>query len=96
MRTESSRQKAVGRRKTGLSCLLLSAFCLLAILSSGAALACPACKDAIANDPNGPRLAQGWARSIYLLMWTPYLLFGGVTFAIVRATRRAKQSTNSE
>jgi len=68
--------------------LLLSVFILLL---AGTALACPACKDAIANDPNGPRLAQGWARSIYLLMWTPYLLFGGVTFAIVRSARRNKE-----
>ena len=64
---------------------------LLLLVVAGAALACPACKEALANDPNGPRLTQGWARSIYLLMWTPYLLFGGVTFAIVRSARRSKQ-----
>ena len=67
---------------------------LLLLVVAGAALACPACKEALANDPNGPRLTQGWARSIYLLMWTPYILFGGVTFAIVRSARRAKQSKN--
>ena len=67
-------------------------FLLLAfiLLFAGAAMACPACKDAIANDPNGPKLTQGWARSIYLLMWTPYVLFGGVTFGIVRSARRNK------
>jgi len=91
MRTESSRQKAVGRRKTGLFCFLLSAFCLLAILFSGAALACPACKDAVADNPDSARLTRGFARSIYVLMWTPYILFGGVTFAIVRSARRAKK-----
>ena len=58
---------------------------------AGAAVACPACKDAIAENPGGAKLTQGWARSIYLLMWTPYLLFGGITFAIVRSARRAKK-----
>ncbi len=82
------------RRKTGLYCLLLSAYCLLAILFSGAALACPACNQALASSENpaaAAKLTQGWARSIYLLMWTPYLLFGGVTFAIVRSARRNKE-----
>ena len=59
-------------------------------------MACPACKDAVADNPDSARLTRGFARSIYVLMAAPYLLFGGVTFAIVRATRRAKQSTNSE
>ncbi len=64
---------------------------LLVLLCAGAARACPACKDALAQDPNGPQLTLGYARSIYLLMWMPYLLFGGITFAIVRSARRAKR-----
>ena len=67
-------------------------FSALILLLAGTAMACPACKDAIANDPNGPKLSKAWARSIYLLMWTPYVLFGGVTFGIVRSARRAKKS----
>ena len=70
--------------------VLLFAIGLLLLLGT-AAMACPACKDALAEDPGGARLTQGWARSIYLLMWTPYLLFGGVTFAIVRTSRRVKK-----
>ena len=64
---------------------------VFAVISTGTALACPACKEALADDPGGAQLTQGYARSIYLLMWTPYLLFGGVTFAIVRSSRRAKK-----
>lgn len=93
MRTESSRQKVVGRKKTGFSCLLPIAFCLLVILSSGVAFACPSCKTTAASSENPAaeaKMARGWARSITLLMWTPYLLFGGVTFAIVRSARQKK------
>lgn len=58
-------------------------------LFAGAAMACPSCKEAAASSEN-PELAKGWARSIYLLMWMPYVIFGGVTFAIVRSARRNK------
>ena len=63
-------------------------------VTTGAALACPACKDALysSSDPKGStRLTQGYARSIYLLMGTPYLVFAGVTALIVRSTRHRKK-----
>ena len=65
------------------------------LFSAGVALACPACKDAVysSSDPKGyTRLTQGYARSIYLLMGTPYLVFAGVTALIVRSTRRNKSA----
>ena len=64
------------------------------LFSAGVALACPACKDAIysSSDPKGyTRLTKGYARSIYLLMGTPYLVFAGVTLTIVRSARRNKK-----
>ena len=63
------------------------------LFSAGVALACPACKDAISSsDPRGyTRLTKGYARSIYLLMGTPYLVFAGVTPTIVRSARRNKK-----
>ena len=66
---------------------------LLILLFAGAAVACPSCKTAGSseNPAAADKLTQGWARSIYLLMWTPYILFGGVTFAIVRSARRSKK-----
>ena len=62
-------------------------------LMAGAAVACPACKDAVSSpeNPASASLTRGYARSIYLLMAAPYLLFGGVAFTIVRAARRAKK-----
>ena len=64
------------------------------LFSTGFALACPACKDALysSSDPKGyTRLTKGYARSIYLLMGTPYLVFAGVTLTIVRSARRNKK-----
>jgi hypothetical protein len=63
-------------------------------LFAGAAAACPSCKEAASSSENpaaSARLTKGWARSIYLLMRTPYLLFGGAAFAIVRSARRNKE-----
>ncbi len=75
------------------SSLSLLAMTACFFLSSSAAFACPGCNEAGAYSENpaaSAKLTQGWARSITLLMWTPYLLFGGVTLAIVRSTRRKK------
>ena len=65
---------------------------LLLLVVAGAAFACPSCQEALASSgAEAAKLTRGWGRSIYLLMWTPYLLFGGVTFAIVHSARRAKK-----
>jgi len=67
---------------------------LLLLLFAGGAAACPACESAISSQetPGGSaKLVRGFARSIYVLMAAPYILFGGVTFAIVRAAHRAKK-----
>ena len=76
--------------------LLSLATALLAfiLISPACALACPACKDAIysSSDPKGyTRLTKGYARSIYLLMGTPYLVFAGVTLTIVRSGYRYRK-----
>ena len=72
--------------------LFIASFLFLA----GAAMACPACESAVSSSQETPggsnRLVRGFARSIYVLMAAPYLLFGGVTFAIVRSARRSKKS----
>ena len=58
------------------------------------ALACPMCQEALSsqNDPAfGIQLTQGYARSIALMMATPYVVFAGVTLLIVRHARRTKR-----
>ncbi len=53
------------------------------------AWACPGCKEALSGqDPASLQLTQGYARSIFLLMSAPYLLFAGLTFLIVRKSRK--------
>ncbi len=79
------------KKSTALFYLVSAA---LYLLTMGAAIACPACKDALysSSDPKGyTRLTKGYARSIYLLMGTPYLVFAGVTLTIVRSARRNKK-----
>lgn len=67
--------------------LLLVATALLAEV----AWACPSCKEAISGqDPASLQLAQGYARSIFLLMSAPYLLFAGLALTIVRQARKKK------
>lgn len=59
------------------------------ILTGGAAVACPACKDAVAGQ--GAAVTRGYARSIHLLMAMPYALFAGLAFTIARSARRNKK-----
>ena len=68
--------------------LLMVCLCLLA----GAAWACPACGGALSSksDPAAAKLMEGWKHSIALLMGTPYALFAGFTFYVVRSTRRSR------
>ena len=75
--------------------VLLSALCALSTISLAAPLwACPACKDAVSSQADpvlSAKLTRGYARSIAVLMSTPYLLFAGVTFTIVRSARRHRK-----
>jgi hypothetical protein len=51
--------------------------------------ACPACKEAIAqNDPSVLGLAKAYNQSILLLMTTPYLLFAGLAAYIVHTVKK--------
>ena len=78
--------------RRGVRAPLLIAF-LLSLLFAGAARACPSCNQALSQqDAAAGKLTRAYANSISLLMWTPYLLFGGVTFAIVRSARRPKKA----
>ena len=73
----------------------LPVFILSILLFAATAAACPACESAVSSSQETPggsnKLVRGFARSIYVLMVPPYILFGGVTFAIVRPARRAKK-----
>ena len=64
------------------------------LLWTNSALACPMCREIVANqkDPAAAgRLASGFAWSLGILLSAPYLLFGFITFMIVRSVRRSKK-----
>ena len=83
--TSSARTVVLIAIVTFISCFLLAA---------RTAMACPMCADAIASQKDQAfvaRLTQGFGWSIALLMCTPYLLFAGITFIIIRSARRARK-----
>jgi hypothetical protein len=63
--------------------VLILSLCLLI----APAAACPACQEAVGDNA---RLTEGFARSIYLLMSAPYLLFAGLMFYVIRSGHRKK------
>ncbi len=72
----------------GFLFFLLAAHCLSL---AACVWACPSCSESLASQSDpvlSARLTQGYARSIYLMMSAPYLVFAGVTLLIVRSARR--------
>ena len=68
---------------------------VIGLLAPAAAWACPGCKEALFDPAQGEqvvRTAQGYALSIGLLLVTPALCVGGLTWWIVRQARRRAQS----
>ena len=52
-------------------------------------VACPNCKEAVANqDGNAARLADGYSWSILLMMAMPFTLLGTGAWMVTRAVRR--------
>ena len=80
----------------GMKKIAWTAFALLfVLLAASIAAACPACKEILSSqeDPAAAsRIAKGFSWSLGLLLSTPYLLFAGITFLIVRSTRRKRQA----
>jgi heme/copper-type cytochrome/quinol oxidase subunit 2 len=54
------------------------------VAASGDALACPNCKDAVADQSS-----RGFGYSIYIMLGSLFGLVGGITCLIVRTARRA-------
>ena len=64
---------------------------LLCLVLPGAALACPACKDAIAESgPNAGNLVRGYYWSILFMMSMPFLILGGLVSYFYFEVRRAR------
>src|SRR5262245_24957353 len=67
--------------------LLAVAGCLLC---SGAALACPTCKESLAHDPASANLVRGYAYSILFMLSMPPLIFGGLSAYFYWEVRKAR------
>jgi hypothetical protein len=63
---------------------------LLSVLGSGVVLACPNCKDTLANDPAQAGLVRGFFWSIMFMVSMPFLVFGGISAYFYWEVRRAK------
>jgi hypothetical protein len=62
---------------------------LLVLGLSGEALACPNCKEALANqDGDAMRLANGYSWSIILMIAMPFTLLGTGMLMVARAVKR--------
>ena len=73
--------------------VLLFAFAMLLLETSGWAQGCAMCRTALENSPEGRALAGTFNYAILFLMGIPYVLFGAAGFFIYRAYReRSKQS----
>jgi hypothetical protein len=63
---------------------------VLALLWAGSAVACPTCKDSIANDPASASLAQGFYYSILFMVSAPYVIFGSLAAYFYWQIRKAR------
>ncbi len=63
----------------------------IALLVSPAqrALACPGCWSALANSPEGMRIAGGFRNGIVFLLIVPFILVGAVAYQVYRSQRNA-------
>jgi len=53
------------------------------------ALACPTCRDALADSPQGQGLAQGFYYSILFMMSMPFIVLGTLVSVAYRSIQRA-------
>ena len=66
----------------------LASICV-AFALAGSAMACPNCKEAVANQSgDAARLANGYSYSIMLMMAMPFTLLGTGAYLVTRAVKR--------
>jgi hypothetical protein len=74
------------QRRLLSACLALA----IALLATGAALACPTCKENLAHDPTSAGLARGIYYSILFMISMPFVIFGGLSAYFYWEIRRAR------
>ena len=74
--------------------LLIAALTLLALCAPQLLLACPTCKDSLANDPAAASMARAYQYSILFMMSMPFLILftlGAYFYWEIRRARKAAQ-----
>lgn len=73
------------RRLASFAIALALLLCL-----SGAAMACPTCKDQLAHDPEAINIARGYAYSIIFMLSMPPLIFSSLCAYFYWEVRKAR------
>lgn len=82
----------IGRAIKTKRCLLAALVVVLIVSTCGEAMACPTCKDGLAeNDPASAAQAAGYFYSILFMMAMPFLILGTLGSAAYLSIRRAKE-----
>jgi len=74
---------------TRLPKILFAGLILVAFIATDA-LACPNCKDALANDPAATALVQGYFWSILFMLAMPFTILVGMSTYFYLLVRRAR------
>lgn len=61
---------------------------ILCLLAASAAMACPTCKDALSNNPQGLGLAKGFYLTILLMLGMVFSLVGLLVYKIVKEAKK--------
>lgn len=86
--------------KTRIKFLLVAICCIFVMMSATELLACPTCKDGLAeNDPASQATAAGYFYSILFMMAMPFVIigtFGSAAYLSIRKAREAESQGKSE
>ena len=62
----------------------------LLLLFADAAVACPTCKENLANDPEAANIVRGYFYSILFMLSMPPLIFSGISLYFYYEVRKAR------
>lgn len=92
----TTRRASPPTRPVAVACLSRALLVLVAVAIvmalAGDALACPTCKDGVAEaDPEGANIARGYFYSILLMLGMPFTLAGSFGIYVWREMRRQER-----
>lgn len=76
--------------RTLIRSLAIAGLVVVALGAASAAWACPNCREALAESPQGRGLATGFYYSIIFMMSMPFIVLGTLVSVAYRSVQRAK------